>query len=192
MSSTSPNNPQTPEAHTNAAPEAHTNAAPKPNAAPEPNAEASLCAEPSGLEDHLGYWLRVVSNRVSHAFKVKVEQRGVTVAEWVVLRALYERDGVKPSELASKLGLTRGAISKLVERLAAKGLASVHSDAHDGRAQRIALSDAGRQLVPALSALADENDAEAFGHLDHEQRASLRALLGSIVAHLHIQGAPVD
>jgi DNA-binding MarR family transcriptional regulator len=178
MSNTSPNNHQIPEAHL--------------NAAPEPNAEPSLCAEPSGLEDHLGYWLRVVSNRVSHAFKVKVEQRGVTVAEWVVLRALYERDGVKPSELAAKLGLTRGAISKLVDRLAAKGLASVHSDAHDGRAQLVTLSDAGRQLVPALSALADENDAEAFGHLDHEQRASLRALLGSIVAHLHIQGAPVD
>jgi hypothetical protein len=139
MSNISPNNPQMPESH--------------PDAAPETNAEPSPRAEPSGLEDHLGYWLRVVSNRVSHAFKVKVEQRGVTVAEWVVLRALYERDGVKPSELASKLGLTRGAISKLVDRLAAKGL---------------------------------------FGHLDHEQRASLRALLGSIVAHLHIQGAPVD
>jgi DNA-binding MarR family transcriptional regulator len=79
--------------------------------------------EPSGvseLEAHLGYWLRAVSNHVSHAFKTKVERRGATVAEWVVLRALFDADGVKPSELAAKLGLTRGAISKLVDRLVAK------------------------------------------------------------------------
>jgi hypothetical protein len=43
----------------------------------------------SQLEAHLGYWLRAVSNHVSHAFKMKVETHGVTVAEWVVLRARW-------------------------------------------------------------------------------------------------------
>ena len=37
----------------------------------------------SALDAHLGYWLRAVSNHVSHAFKTKVERHGVTVAEWV-------------------------------------------------------------------------------------------------------------
>ena len=38
-------------------------------------------ARVSPLESHLGYWLRVVSNHVSHGFKSKVEAHGVTVAE---------------------------------------------------------------------------------------------------------------
>jgi DNA-binding MarR family transcriptional regulator len=148
--------------------------------------------EVSALEAHLGYWLRAVSNHVSHAFRTKVERHGVTVAEWVVLRALLDGDEVKPSELAATLGLTRGAVSKLVDRLVAKDLVSVRSDLRDGRAQLVALKPYGRRLVPKLAALADENDAEAFGHLDQAQRASLLATLEGLVEHLGLKGAPVD
>lgn len=146
----------------------------------------------SGLEAHLGYWLRAVSNHVSHAFRSKVEQHGVTVAEWVVLRALFAEDAVNPSALAATLGLTRGTISKLVERLSAKELVSVRSDARDGRAQLIALRPSGRRLVPTLAALADENDAAAFGHLDARQRASLLGLLREVAEHLGIRAPPLD
>ncbi len=146
----------------------------------------------SALESHLGYWLRVVSNHASHAFKTKVEQQGVTVAEWVVLRALFDGDGIKPSELAARLGLTRGAISKLIDRLFAKELVSVRSDPEDGRAQLIVLRASGRRLVPILAALADDNDDQAFGHLDAEARAQLLATLKGVVAHVGIHGVAVD
>lgn len=146
----------------------------------------------SPLEAHLGYWLRFVSNHVSHAFKLKVERQGVTVAEWVVLRALLDDDGIKPSALAEAIGLTRGAISKLLERLAAKGLVVVRDDTEDRRAQRVTLSAAGRRLVPKLAALADDNDAETFGHLTAEQRATLLALLRSVVERLGLSRSPID
>ncbi len=45
----------------------------------------------STLEAHLGYWLRYVSNHVSHAFALKVAAHGVSVAEWVVMRELTAR-----------------------------------------------------------------------------------------------------
>ena len=54
----------------------------------------------SGLEDHLGYWLRYVSNQVSHAFSLKVAAREVTVAEWVTLRELYRQPAMAPSALS--------------------------------------------------------------------------------------------
>lgn len=146
----------------------------------------------SALDSHLGYWLRAVSNHVSHAFKSKVEAHGVTVAEWVVLRALYDVESVKPSELATTLGLTRGAISKLVDRLVAKELVSVRDDRSDGRAQWVRLRSKGRALVPALAALADQNDAETFSHLSAAQRESLRETLALLVARLGLRGAPTE
>lgn len=146
----------------------------------------------SGLETHLGYWLRTVSNHVSQAFQNRVQQRGVTVAEWVVMRALFDADAAKPSALATDLGLTRGAISKLVDRLVAKDLVAVVGDPQDGRAQRLSLRPAGRRLVPKLAALADANDAEAFGHLDARQRAELLTTLQAIAARLGIRGAALD
>jgi DNA-binding MarR family transcriptional regulator len=155
-------------------------------------AETAGAPPVSGLEDHLGYWLRFVSNHVSHAFRQKVERHGVTVAEWVVLRAVFEEEGVKPSQLSQKIGLTRGAVSKLLDRLAAKGLVVIRDDPHDGRAQIVGLNDPGRSLVPVLAAEADRNDAEAFGHLSAEERAALRQTLEGIVARLDLRGAPVD
>ena len=138
----------------------------------------------SPLEAHLGYWLRFVSNSVSHAFSRKLERLDVTVAEWVILRDLHGREAVVPSELATKLGMSRGAVSKLADRLAAKSLLTRTASAGDRRFQALALTPAGLALVPELSALADQNDAEFFGHLAPAERAALEGLMRDIV-HRH-------
>jgi DNA-binding MarR family transcriptional regulator len=147
---------------------------------------------PSPLDAHLGFWLRFVSNHVSHAFRRKVEAHGVTVAEWVVLRQLLALGDVAPSRLAAELGMTRGAISKLVDRLAGKRLVSRTTGNEDRRYQSVALTAAGWKLVPVLAALADRNDAEFFGHLTDDQRAGLTDLLKDI-AHRHdLKDVPVE
>src|SRR5271154_2099072 len=86
----------------------------------------------SPLGSHLGYWLRYVSNHVSHAFSLKLAARGVTVVEWVVVRELYDAESA-PSALADRLGMTRGAISKLADRLIVKGLITRRARAGDRR-----------------------------------------------------------
>ena len=144
----------------------------------------------SDLETHLGYWLRFVSNHVSHAFSLKLQARDVTVAEWVVLRDLLDGDGVPPSLLADRLGMTRGAISKLADRLVAKELVERTASTEDRRQQTLALTAAGRKLVPALSALADRNDAEFFGHLKPAERAALEKTLRGIVRRHDLKTIP--
>ena len=146
----------------------------------------------SNLEDHLGYWLRYVSNQVSHAFARKVLAREVTVAEWVMLRVLYEHDALAPSELARRMGMTRGAISRLTDRLAGKELMKRTADKDDRRYQALELTAAGRALVPELSALADQNDAEFFGHLASADRDSMMRIMQDIVRRLGLRAPPVD
>lgn len=151
-----------------------------------------MTRDTSNLENHLGYWLRFVSNHVSHAFRLKVESHGVTVAEWVVLRTLFDADAVNPSQLADKTGLTRGAISKLVDRLVAKGLMRCRTSKDDRRYQNVALSASGRKLVPVLAELADQNDHEFFGHLADRERAQLFAVLRNIVQTRGLKHLPVE
>jgi DNA-binding MarR family transcriptional regulator len=146
----------------------------------------------SRLEDHLGYWLRYVSNQVSHAFSLKVATRDVTVAEWVLLRELYDHDAMAPSALADRLGMTRGAISKLADRLLAKALLTRVSGKKDRRYQALALTAEGRALVPELSALADQNDTEFFGHLAPQERATIECLMRDIVRRLGLRTTPID
>ena len=146
----------------------------------------------SNLEDHIGYWLRFVSNHVSHAFARKVEAQRVTVAEWVFLRELFETGTAVPSQLADRLGMTRGAISKLVDRLHRKRLVARASSKSDLRYKSVTLTSAGKRLVPVLARLADDNDREFFGHLDPEQRSHLMLELQKIVRRHGWKDLPID
>ena len=144
----------------------------------------------SDLETHLGYWLRMVSNAVSQSFARRVEAEGVTVAEWVFLRMLWDIDPVAPSLLAGRMGMTKGAISKLADRLIGKALVERRADPVDGRAQILSLTAAGRVLVPRLAALADVNDAAFFSTLSPEDRNDLERLLRKIVSDRKLTDVP--
>lgn len=146
----------------------------------------------SALEEHTGYWLRYVSNHVSHAFARKVETEGVTVAEWVLLRERFAVGTASPSQLAETVGLTRGAVSKLVERLSRKKLAVVTSSEIDRRYQSVELTAAGKRIVPILARLADDNDREFFGHLTPEENTKLVMLLQDIVRRHGWKDLPID
>jgi len=151
-----------------------------------------MLTEPSPLDAHLGFWLRFVSNHVSHAFSQKVEGQGVTVAEWVVLRQLLASGPVAPSGIAEALGMTRGAISKLVDRLLIKKLVTRVTGTEDKRFQTVSLTAAGRKLVPKLAALADQNDAEFFGHLSDEKRNALVESMKEIVRRHGLKDIPTQ
>jgi len=144
------------------------------------------------LESHLGYWLRFVSNHVSHACSQKLEGRGVTVAEWVILRELFDLDAAPPSDLAGRIGMTRGAITKRIDSLVAKSLVTRTPGKDDRRYQAIALTAAGRAIVPKLAALADRNDAEFFGHLKPAERTAIENAMKNIVSRHALQTIPVE
>ena len=151
-----------------------------------------ITSSPSELTDHVGYWLRQVSNHVSQAFGRKVEALGVTVAEWVLMRQLFGEERLPPSQIAERMGMTRGAVTKLADRLIAKSLLVREADLEDGRAQTLALTPKGRKLVPKLAALADANDAEFFDHLAQRDRTALLRILRGIVEKRALKSLPVD
>lgn len=133
------------------------------------------------LKAHLGFWLRLVSNQVSGAFAAKLAGKGVSVAEWAMMRELY--DGARPpSEIALALALTRGAITKLADKLTARGLLARAPSARDGRGQILSLTGQGKSLVRQLAALADRNDAEFFAMLDGAEREALMRALRKVAA----------
>ena len=146
----------------------------------------------SPLEAHLGYWLRFVSNQVSHSFAVKLSGRDISVAEWVVLRELYERESMAPSLLAERIGMTRGAVTKLADRLSAKALVTRRTSDEDRRYQALTLTAKGRAIVPRLAGLADQNDAEFFGHLKAAEQETIKATMRDIVRRHGLKSVPVE
>ena len=142
------------------------------------------------LRSHTGFWLRFVSNYVSHSFARKLDGSGVTVAEWVILRELFDSPSTSPSALAAAIGLTRGAVTKLIDRLVQKNLVNRVAAAADRRFQHIKLTSAGRSLVPRLARIADQNDEEFFSALSTEERERLVATLKKLVAVKQLRKVP--
>lgn len=146
----------------------------------------------SPLEGHTGYWLRLVSNEVSQAFAARLEALDVTVAEWLMLRALYSAPPQAPSRMAEMMGMTKGGITKLADRLIARGLMLRRPDPADARAQTLALTAGGERLVPELAALADANDRAFFGRLSAAERKALDTMLRKLAAAAGRRAAPID
>jgi DNA-binding MarR family transcriptional regulator len=151
---------------------------------------------PSQLEDHLGYWLRCLSNFVHRGFAARLERHGVSVPQWVVLRSLLDREHTSLGELAQAVGVDNGALSRMIERLVQKGLVRRETDAESRRAVRLGLTEEGKKLVPLLAREADENDAEFFGVLDEAERRRLletvRTLLSENGWRAETHGKAVD
>lgn len=146
----------------------------------------------SELEAHLGYWLRRVSNEVSGAFARALAEEHVSVAEWVALRLLQNETERSSADLATLTGMTRGAVSKILDKLEAKSLVTRAASVDDGRVHRLALTKSGQRLVPKLAVLADRNDASFFDVLTAKEQAELRRLLEKITDAHGLRQVPVE
>lgn len=146
----------------------------------------------SDLEAHLGYWLRHISNHVSGSFARALQDRQFTVAEWVALRQLYDHPAIASAEVAELLGMTRGAISKVLDKLEAKGLIERVTRPEDKRSQRLSLTSEGQRILPELAELADRNDQFFFGCLSSAEQKQLLHLLRKLSQSHQWNDVPID
>jgi DNA-binding MarR family transcriptional regulator len=139
---------------------------------------------PSSLEEHIGFWLRFISNQVSGRFEQQLALHNISVTEWVAMRTLFNANAATHSSLIDALGMTKGAASKIISKLEAKGLAKREQAQESLREQVLCLTERGKELVPTLATTADENDEYFFGHLSASSREDLKKLMQELV-NLH-------
>jgi DNA-binding MarR family transcriptional regulator len=144
------------------------------------------------LETHLGYWIRLVSNHISGAFARELQEQGLSVAEWVALNQIGRGTDLTPAALADAMGMTRGAISKVLDKLQFKGWISRATSPEDNRVQLLALTRQGKRVLPELTTIADGNDERFFGALGATERATLRKLLKKLADVHQMHNIPVD
>lgn len=145
----------------------------------------------AALEAHLGYWLRLVSNEVSGVLARALQQRQISVAEWVALNQMTARAGLSPAKLAAAMGMTRGAVSKVLDKLEVKKLIARTVSPLDSRVHVLSLTAQARRILPSLAEIADNNDRRFFAALGQNERAALRRLLLKLAEAHGITRIPV-
>ena len=141
-----------------------------------------MSTKTSSLEDHLGYWLRMLSNEVSARFAGKLESHGVTVAQWVVLRILFDQKNATVVEVAAALDIDKGAVSRMIDRLLKLGLVRREESPRSRREVALSLTPKAQLLVPKLAKAADENDREFFSVLNARQQTEFLKTIQLLIA----------
>ena len=93
-------------------------------------------------------------------------------------------EGTRPSELARRVGVSKQAVGQLVDELEAMGVVERRPDPDDGRAKRVAFTDAGlRSILDGLAHLrrVEAELAEAIGE---DAMGALRE--GLLALHDHL------
>jgi DNA-binding MarR family transcriptional regulator len=86
-----------------------------------------------------------------------------------------------PTELARLLGTDGAGMTRMIDRLESKGLLRRGDHPDDRRAKVVALTDAGRELVPDLPAVFDAVAARLVGD---QPAAQVLDLLDTLLANL--------
>jgi MarR family transcriptional regulator, transcriptional regulator for hemolysin len=94
---------------------------------------------------------RLLRNFIDHRAKTK----GTTRAQWIVLFRLRQQEGLSQVDLADVLELQPISLVRLLDRLVEHGLLERRHNPKDRRANRLYLTERGKQLVDDLDSLRD-------------------------------------
>ena len=86
-------------------------------------------------------------------------------------------EGMRPSDLAARMGITKQALNYLLGDLERRGYIERRPDPDDRRSRRIALTDRGRSLIPVIRSAVADAEREWAAALGEERFAQLRELL---------------
>lgn len=136
-------------------------------------------------ERSIGLQLRRIVNQLGATIECRVEPLGLTDAQWKpLLRLLLGEHASASSALARECHIDSGALTRLLDRLEAKGLVQRERAAHDRRVVLVALTDAGRAVASQLPALLGEAQRQLLHGFDEDEQEALRAALDRLEANL--------
>ena len=127
----------------------------------------------------IGALLRLPWEAVTHRILRALHERGFDDIDAPQLAVLLwpGPEGMRPSDLAARMRVTKQALNYLLGDLERLGYIERHPDPDDRRARRIALTDRGRSLVPVIRGAVDEVEREWAAALGERRFAQLRELL---------------
>lgn len=127
-------------------------------------------------EESVGYLMRRILNTVATEIEREMAPNGLTNAQWIPLFKLYMASASTVAELARECQLDAGAMTRLLDRLEAKGLLRRVRSSEDRRVVNLELTAEGRvaaQHIPAALCRVQNAHMRGFSHAEWETLKSL-------------------
>ncbi|MFF3735285.1 MarR family winged helix-turn-helix transcriptional regulator [Streptomyces sp. NPDC002476] len=141
---------------------------------------------PPSLLGFTTYLLSRTGRTARSRLAARLAERDMKPWHMAVLSALADFGPHAQRELASRLGIDRSDMVKIVDDLAIAGLVERARDTADRRRVTVTSSPAGRTVLADLQAEALGVQRELLAPLSTAEQAQLAALLRRVHAHVHV------
>ncbi|GLS45523.1 hypothetical protein GCM10007884_35140 [Methylobacterium brachythecii] len=124
-------------------------------------------------------WFRFIrlNRRVTAAVASELRALGLSIPQFDVLSTLTEQEGLTQQDLASRLYVTKGNVSGLIDRLVEAGLVERRAIVGDRRSHALHLTSEGANLARQGLAVQTSYVSRTLGQLDPGSIAELERLV---------------
>ncbi|MCX5203577.1 MarR family transcriptional regulator [Streptomyces sp. NBC_00237] len=130
-----------------------------------------------GLHADTGYLLYRLGLRSGQLFNTSLQESGLRLRHYALLRFLAGSEGALQRELSARLGYDPSAIVGLVDDLERLGLAERRPAPGDRRSRVVVLAEAGREFLKSTEAAGERVTDDLLAPLAPAERDTLHALL---------------
>jgi MarR family transcriptional regulator, organic hydroperoxide resistance regulator len=112
---------------------------------------------------------------------------GVSVAEWAVLRRLWQEEGFTQVDLAAQMRMQKASLTAVLASLTRKGFIRRTKRGEDRRKHHLFLTKRGRDLEDALLPIGVAINRRAVAGIDPGEAERAACLLEKLIANLERQ-----
>ncbi len=131
--------------------------------------------------ESVGFMMRRIVSHLSREVDRELEPLGLTNAQWVPLLKLHLGCGSTAAELARECDLDAGSMTRLLDRLEAKGLCRRVRSVDDRRVVHIALTAAGVAAAEQIPAVLSRVQNTHLAGFSEEEWQTLKDLLRRVL-----------
>ncbi len=133
------------------------------------------------IRDYLAYLVAQTHRKLHGDLERNLQSEGVSVEQWRMLEVLNDRQGRSMGEIADLVLMNHPALTKMTDRMVARGLVHRAPDPEDQRRVLVYVTDFGLELVERVRDHVEDQNSILEEHLGQKGSATLRKLLGSVI-----------
>lgn len=143
---------------------------------------------PEELYSTYSFLLDRTARRVKQYAQKRFKELGfeITVDQWLVIKNLYEREGLNQSELAELTFKDHPTLTRIIDLLCKKGLTERQMHPQDRRSFIIILTPAGKSKVEELRPSVKEIRTQAWNNLSEQDFIHFKHVLNTIYDNLSL------
>jgi hypothetical protein len=132
-------------------------------------------------EESVGYLMRRILSSMAHGIDTQLANSDLTSAQWLPMLRLHQGHASTVAELARTCNLDAGAMTRLLDRLEAKGLCKRMRSESDRRVVNIALTEAGQNVAHGIPDVLCSVLNQHLSGLSLEEFSTLKSLLQRVL-----------